>query len=40
MHMSYQHVLDNQEGQTLDEDSLTTYQVWAIQQHCAMIALH
>jgi hypothetical protein len=38
-HMSYQNALDNQQGQTLDEDSLTSYQVWAIQQRCAMICL-
>ncbi len=39
MHMSYQHALDNQQGQPLDEDNLTSYQVWAIQQCCAMICL-
>ncbi len=37
--MRYQNVLDNQQGQALDEDSLTSYQVWAIQQRCAMICL-
>jgi hypothetical protein len=39
MHMSHQNVLDNQKGQTLDEDSLTSYQVWATQQRCAIICL-
>jgi hypothetical protein len=39
MHMSHQNVLDNQKGQTLDEDSLTSYQVWAIQQRCVIICL-
>jgi hypothetical protein len=39
MHMSYQNVLENQQGQPLDEDSLTSYQVWAIQQCYAMIFL-
>jgi hypothetical protein len=39
MHMSYLNVIDNPHDAALDEDSLSCYQVWAIQQRCAMLSL-
>ena len=38
-HLSYLDIIDVPAGETLDEDSLTSYQVWAIQQHCIVLCL-
>jgi hypothetical protein len=37
--MSYLDILDVQQDETLDEDSLTSYQVWALQQCCIILCL-
>ena len=38
-HLSYLDIIDNPQQDTLDEDSLTTYQVWALQQRCLVLCL-
>ena len=38
-HLSYLDIIDVPAGETLDEDSLTSYQVWAIQQRCIVLCL-
>jgi hypothetical protein len=38
-HMSYLDIIDVQQDEMLDEDSLTSYQVWALQQHCVVLCL-
>jgi hypothetical protein len=38
-HMSYLDIVDVQQDGMLDEDSLTSYQVWALQQRCVVLCL-
>jgi hypothetical protein len=38
-HMSYLDILDVQQDKILDEDSLSSYQVWALQQRCIILCL-
>ncbi len=38
-HMSYLVIIDVQQDKTLDEESLTSYQVWALQQCCIVLCL-
>ncbi len=37
MHLSYLDIIDNPQQDTLDEDSLTTYQVCSLQQRCRIL---
>jgi hypothetical protein len=39
MHLSYLDVIDNPLQDILDEDSLTSYQVWALQQLCLVLCV-
>jgi hypothetical protein len=38
-HMGYLDILDVQQDEMLDDDSLTSYQVWALQQHCIVLCM-
>jgi hypothetical protein len=38
-HLSYLDIIDNPQQDTFDEDSLTTNQVWALQQRCLVLCL-